>query len=195
MEFDEKALWNEKYRQGSHTEVDSEPLLVKAYADHLAGRAPGTALDIAGGAGRHALWLVQHGWRVKLVDISEAGIALARENFRKAGLSLPHALFETELADLNTVHGLGQEKYDLVIVFSYLRRELFPALAAALNPGGILVYQTYTTEQLRFPKGPHDPRFLLKPGELQSAFPSLRVLHYRENATNKATAELVARKP
>jgi tellurite methyltransferase len=196
-EADERAVWNKRYAEGSHTSLEAEALLVQVYDEYLASRPPGTALDVAGGAGRHALWLAQRGWRVKLVDISERAIALARENLRNAVSARLETLVETELADLNSIQILGQanDKYDLVLVFFFLQRELFPALAAALKPGGLLIYKTYTTEQLRLSGGPRDSRFLLQPGELQSAFPSLQLLHYRESVMNKATAELVARKP
>ena len=196
-EADERAAWNKKYAEGSHTSLEPETLLVQVYDEYLASRPPGTVLDVAGGAGRHALWLAQRGWRIKLIDISERAIALARENLRNAVPDALETLVETELADLKSIQNLGQteDKYDLILVFFFLQRELFPALAAALKPGGLLIYKTYTTEQLRLSGGPRHPRFLLQPGELQSAFPSLQLLHYRESLTNKATAELVARKP
>jgi hypothetical protein len=89
---------------------------------------------------------------------------------------------------------LGREQYDLVVVFFFLQRDLFPALTAALKPGGFLIYKTYTTEQKHFIGGPSHPMFLLEPNELLRAFPSLRVLHYHETIREKGVAELVARK-
>lgn len=201
MHRHEKTLWNKKYSAGSHGAREPEPFLLTAFAEFLAARPPGTALDVAGGAGRHALWLARRGWRVKLIDISEAGVALARENAAKAftspaGVAAPKPLlFEAEVVDLNSTPGLGDEQYDLVLVFFFLQRELFPALIRALKPGGFLVYQTYTTEQRRFAGGPTDPRYLLHPNELLQAFQSLHVLHYREIASGKGVAELVAQKP
>jgi|SRR5215831_19218583 len=192
MEPDEKTLWNKKYSEGSYPASEPEPLAVQTFTQFLATSRGGIALDVAGGAGRNALWLAQRGWRVKLIDISEAGIALAQGSLRKAGLQ---HLLETEVVDLNAMHDLGRDAYDLVLVIYYLQRELFPALAAALKPGGLLIYQTYTTGQLQLPQGPHNPRFLLQPGELRLAFPSLKVLHYLEGTSSeRATAELVARK-
>ncbi|MBA3605714.1 MAG: class I SAM-dependent methyltransferase, partial [Acidimicrobiia bacterium] len=34
-------------------------------AEEVAGLAPGTALDVACGEGRNAIWLAQQGWRVQ----------------------------------------------------------------------------------------------------------------------------------
>jgi tellurite methyltransferase len=191
MELDEKASWNKKYSEGSHSSLDPDPFLVSAYDEFLFDTTPGLALDIAGGVGRHAIWLAQHGWRVKLLDIAEVGIKQAEKNAKRAGTSRS---ISAEVCDLNTMHDLGRERYDLVVVFFFLQRELFPALTAALKPGGFLIYKTYTAEQKHFAGGPSHPMFLLEPNELLRAFSSLRILYYHQTVQEKGLAELVARK-
>ena len=124
-------------------------------------------------------------------DISEIGVKQAEENAKQTGTASSIA---TEVRDLNSVQDIGREQYDLVVVFFFLQRELFPALAAAIKPGGFLIYKTYTTEQKNFAGGPSHPMFLLQPNELLRAFPSLRVLRYHETISQKGVAELVARK-
>jgi tellurite methyltransferase len=191
MELDEKASWNKKYSEGSHSSLDPDPFLVSACDEFLFGTSPELALDVAGGVGRHAIWLAQRNWRVKLLDISEIGIKQAEENAKRAGTSRS---ISTEVCDLNTMHDLGRERYDLVVVFFFLQRELFPALTAALKPGGFLIYKTYTAEQKHFAGGPSHPMFLLEPNELLRAFSSLRILYYHQTVQEKGLAELVARK-
>ena len=221
MRHDERTVWNQKYREGSHSSLSPDPFLVTAYSEFLAGTQPGVALDVAGGVGRHSLWLAERGWRVKLVDISGVGVHLAHENFRRqhlhvvgsnrpavevieepvfdSGLAEEHSsLFteqlETEVLDLSRVHDLGHEQYDLILVFFYLQRSLFPALFSALRPGGFLIYKTYTTESRRLGRGPTHPLHLLQPNELLRAFQALRILHYHETTTERGIAELVAQK-
>ncbi|HEY6306061.1 MAG TPA: class I SAM-dependent methyltransferase [Candidatus Angelobacter sp.] len=204
MQKDEKTRWNKKYSEGPRPALElsrePEPFLLDAFGEFLAARLPGTALDVAGGAGRNALWLAQRGWRVKLIDISEAGVALARENAAKmfpsaAGAAASNQpLFTAEVMDLNSHPDLGDEQYDLVVVFFYLQRELFPALIRALKPEGFLIYETYTVEQSQS-GGPSNPKYLLRPDELLHAFGCMRILHYRERASGKAVAEMVAQKP
>ena len=191
MELDEKASWNKKYSERSHSSLEPDPFLVGAHDEFLLGTTPGLALDVAGGVGRHSIWLAQRGWRVKLLDISEVGIKQAQENAQRTGMK---SSIYTEIHDLNTMRDLGREQYDLVVVFFFLQRELFHALAAALKPGGLLIYKTYTTEQKNFPGGPSHPMFLLEPNELLHAFRSMRVLHYHETIQEKGVAELVVRK-
>jgi hypothetical protein len=62
--------------------------------------------------------------------------------------------------------------YDAVVVTNYLHRPLFAGLAAALAPGGLLLYETFAQGNERFGK-PSSPAFLLAPGELLGAFPTL----------------------
>jgi SAM-dependent methyltransferase len=195
MDIDEKSSWNKKYSEGSHTSLEPDPFLLAAYDEFLRAASPGIALDVAGGVGRHAIWLAQRGWRVKLVDISEVGIKQAAENAKQTGTA---SSIITEIRNLNSGQDFGQEQYDLVIVFFFLQRELFPALLDAIKPGGFLIYKTYTTEQRRLSSegaksGPSHPMFLLEPNELLRAFSGLRVLHYHETISQKGVAELVAR--
>ena len=191
MEIDEKILWNRKHSERSHSSLQPDPFLVSAYDEFLSGAPPGNVLDVAGGVGRHAIWLAERGWKVQLMDISDVGIQQAKENAKQAGVA---ESFVTEVRDLNGMQDFGREQYDLVLVFFFLQRELFPALISALKPGGHLIYKTYTHEQKRFSGGPSHPMFLLQPNELLHAFQSMQVLHYHETVQTKGVAELVARK-
>lgn len=211
MNTDEQIRWNQRYTESPSSWIEPDSFLVTAYEEFLADISPGAALDVAGGAGRNSVWLAERGWRVKLIDISDVALQLAREKFssaRKHCSSQPGAAAanaeaaapvqpespQTEVVDLNSVEDLGKEQYDLVVVFYFLRRELFPAIARALKPGGTLIYRTYTVNRMKVPGGPGDPRYLLQPDELLHAFPGMRVLHYHEMLQGKAAAELVARK-
>jgi tellurite methyltransferase len=195
MAIDEKSSWNKKYGEGSHGSLEPDPFLVSAYDEFLFGTTPGLALDVAGGVGRHAIWLAQRGWRTRLIDISDVGIGLAEKNASRAlGPVAKEFLITSEVADLDSVQDFGREQYDLVLVFFFLQRELFPALVEAIKPGGLLIYKTYTTEQKNFAGGPSHPMFLLKTNELLHVFSPLRILHYHETVREKGVAELVARK-
>jgi tellurite methyltransferase len=199
MEQDEKDRWNHKYSAGAKSSLEADSFLLHAYSEYLGGASAGTALDVAGGTGRHALWLAQRGWTVRLIDVSEAGVELARKNVAASladqATTISNNQVQAEVLDLRTVRDLGRERYDLVLVIFYLQRELFPALIAALKPGGFLFYKTYTTDQRHFAGGPRDPMHLLHPNELLDAFASLRVLYYHESVREQGIAELVAAKP
>jgi len=191
---DERDLWNREYSRGTHASREPDPFLLSGYRDFVEPLhpQPGRALDLAGGTGRHALWLAEKGWRVTVVDVSEVALAQLQRNSESRGLEI-----QSVAADLSTAAARKQlvtQRYDLVLVFFYLERKLFPALVRALKPGGLLIYKTYTVEQLRFTGGPRHPLHLLKPNELLRAFRGLRVLHYRETVRDKGVAEFVGLK-
>lgn len=185
----EGELWNAKYRAGSHAALKPDPLLLQADRDYVRPLLParGAVLDVAGGAGRHALFYAEQGWKASLVDASEVGIALARKNARRRKLAI-----ETIVADLNS-YDLQElpRRFDLVLVFFYLQRKLFPALVNMLKPGGLLIYKTYLHGTL---KGPTHASHLLEPNELLHAFSALRLLQYRETVGESGVAEFVGRK-
>lgn len=194
MERDEKTLWNQRHREHSHSSMEPDPFLVNACSEFMGGRPPGMALDVAGGVGRHTLWLAERGWQVRLVDVSDVGVESARKNIEAAYTSGPTPPVQFDVADLRENRNLGNEQYDLVLVFFYLQRELFPALVSALKPGGLLLYKTYTEDQRQFQGGPSHPMHLLRHNELLHTFGSLRILHYHESVAGKGVAELAARK-
>jgi SAM-dependent methyltransferase len=85
--------------------------------------------------------------------------------------------------------------FSLILCLHYLLRSLFPQMARALCPGGVLLFETFTRAQLNYAGGPRNPAYLLEPGELRTAFPELRVLFYRELNAEQGIASLVAQKP
>jgi SAM-dependent methyltransferase len=180
---DERDRWNAKFLAGEAQSLEPDPLIVET----AAALPPGSALDLAGGAGRHALWLAERGWRVVLTDVSDEGLAIAERRAAAAGLSLTlrrePAAGTLDWATAQDLH------FDLITVCWVLLREHFPALRRVLAPGGRLIYKTYTTEHPRFTQG-HSLRYALEPGELRSAFPDLTTILYRET---EGVAELVAR--
>jgi len=100
-----------------------------------------------------------------------------------------------EIVDLEQGDGWWPEGvYDVVVVVHYLHRPLFPALQAALRPGGILVYETFTRAQAERGK-PTNPAFLLEPGELRDLIGPLDLLVEREgDFEGKMLASVIARR-
>ncbi len=189
---DERERWNQKYREapGAGKRTVPDPFLLRAFSEYILPLFPhgGSALDLAGGAGRHAIWLAKRGWEVTLIDISETGVEQARQH---AGPLASHVHF---VVDDLTDFKASQTQFEVVMVFFYLERKSFSEMVKAVRPGGLLVYKTYTLEQAKLVAGPKNPAHLLKPGELLQLADGLRILHYQEEVAEKATAELVASK-
>lgn len=191
MEENARIEWDRRYGEGSHSSLTPDPFLVNAFEEFIAPAFPrgGYALDLAGGVGRHALFLADRGWQVTLIDVSAAALEQARSEAARRGLHI-----RTQPSDL-TETPLPAATFDLILNFFYLERQLFRQIEAALKPEGVLIFKTYTRQQLQLGGGPTHPMHLLESNELLRAFEGLRVLYYRETMKDKAVAELVARKP
>lgn len=150
----------------------------------------GRALDVACGSGRHALLLAASGLRVHALDRDPARISALSQAAARLRLVL-----DVEVRDLEAgAVDLGREAYEVVVVVHYLHRPLFPALVRALKPGGLLLYETFTTAQAARGE-PRNPHFLLDPGELMRLVAPLEVLRQREGEfEGRMVAGVVARK-
>jgi len=179
--------WGGRRESGKTPASGPSPWLVENAA--LAPRGART-LDVACGRGRHALFLAAAGYPVRAID---------RDADRVEGLSLLSRRLRLPL-DAETVDleapgaSLGDGEWDLVLVFHFLHRPLFPALARALRPGGVLLYETFTAEQATQGR-PTNPDFLLGKGELRRLAAPLEIVRYREGEVDgRFVASLAARK-
>lgn len=151
----------------------------------------GDALDVACGRGRHAFWLAEHGFHAWAVDRDEA--AVREINVEAQRRSLP---LEAQVVDLEADGPVrfGPAGFDLIVVVHYLHRPLFPAIVAALRPGGVLVYETFTRAQAARGR-PTNPAYLLEPGELIQLVRPLEILASREGEYDgRMVASVIARR-
>jgi len=138
--------------------------------------APGSrVLDVACGRGRHARLFAEQGCIVEAVDIdAEAGASLS---------GVPGVGFLQADIEGGPWPYAGRQ-FDAIVVTHYLHRPLLPLLAAALAPGGLLIYETFMVGHERFGR-PTNPAFLLRTGELLEAFgPPLAVLAFEEGVVS-----------
>lgn len=117
-------------------------------------RAGGTVLDVAAGAGRHTAPFLERGHAVTAIDRDVTRLP------PRPGLTVVAADLEG-----GAPWPLPGGRFDAVVVTNYLWRPLFPALLAALAPGGLLLYETFADGNERFGR-PSNPDFLLRAGEL-----------------------------
>jgi tellurite methyltransferase len=159
-------------------------------ADNINILSKGLALDIAMGGGRNAVFLAQNGFTVEGVDISELAIKNSLELAKERKVNI-----KVKVVDLETDYAIKANSYNLIICFNYLQRSLIPQIKAGIKTGGMILYETFIIDQVRFGR-PHNPDFLLKYNELLELFRDFRCLRYREGVieNRRAIASLIAQK-
>jgi 2-polyprenyl-3-methyl-5-hydroxy-6-metoxy-1,4-benzoquinol methylase len=135
--------WNQRYTDNPSPWTDQANGFLIEVAQHL---APGTALDLACGEGRNALWLARRGWTVTGLDFSDVAIRRATAAADSQGLP---ATFRT--VDLTAWQ--PSETFDLVcVIYLHLAHdsmaEIMAAASRAVTPGGTLFVVGHHVENL-----------------------------------------------
>jgi len=167
------VVWDGRYRDGAARVPQAAAVLRdNAHLLPLQGRA----LELACGLGGNALLLAAAGLSVQAWDFSAVALEALSAAAASASLSI-----KTEVRDV-VQRPPQPDSFDVIVVSHYLQRELAPGLVAALRPGGLLFYQTFTRAKVG-DGGPRNPAYRLAPNELLQLFAGLELLVYREEGT------------
>jgi len=161
MESD-RIKWNRRYEsEESYLGLHPSPFLQREIK-RIRQLAPGRcAIDVACGEGRNSIFLAQHGFQVTGIDISDTGLDKARKRAKDAGVDM-----DFQQVDLDGY--IFTKRYDLIINFNFLLRDLIVEEFQALSPGGVLVFDTIMASDELLAS--HNPAYLLRQGELQKIF-------------------------
>ncbi|MGA2098944.1 MAG: class I SAM-dependent methyltransferase [Candidatus Acidiferrum sp.] len=195
------AEWNTRHRAAAQKPPAEPASIVLEWLPLL---PEGPALDLACGTGRHSLLLAARGQSVLAVDYSATALEILENRARMEKIPATRGapgeftklragrihLLEADLENLE----LPENSFALILCLQYLKRSLFAPMGRALQPGGMLLFETFTRAQLNY-SGPRNPAYLLERGELRAGFPGLHVLFYRELNAGQGIASLVAQKP
>jgi dihydroneopterin aldolase len=140
----------------------------------------GKILDVAAGRGRHAMYLASKGLSVHGIDRDAHALHDLQAQAQQAGLSsITTESIDLEIDPLNPPD-LGTAVYDVILVFFYLYRPLFPQLIKSLKSGGVIVYETFLLDNHIHRQHPRRKEFCLEANELLTLLQGLRILHYDE---------------
>ncbi|MBT7943688.1 MAG: class I SAM-dependent methyltransferase [Alphaproteobacteria bacterium] len=144
------------------------------------GPSAGEILDLAAGGGRHGRDFHSLGHPVTAIDRDVSSLDdFAAQN----GVTVIEADLENGEATLPARTFAG------VIVVNYLFRPLMEDIVAALEPGGVLIYETFARGNEDFVR-PRNPDHLLKSGELLDlAQGRLQVVAYEHGIIKAADIE------
>jgi SAM-dependent methyltransferase len=91
--------------------------------EELGSLAPGLALDLACGGGRHAVWLRNRGWAVTAVDLAVEnidGVTCIRADLEQGEFPIKPAA------------------WDLIVCWLYWQENLLSSIAQGVKPGGVV---------------------------------------------------------
>ena len=186
-----RVRWDSRYARGEelHGLRPASPLPTA-----VAIQPPGHALDLACGAGRHALFLAERGWHVDAVDLSPVGLELLRREAERLGLAERIAGHVADLEAEPPGFTIGLGTYDMIVDICFLHRPLLAHVPAGLRAGGLFVAAIHCDE----PGQPRAHQFTLAPGELRATVQAwgLEILEPRDASVTEGrrTAEIIARR-
>lgn len=138
----------------------------------VAGVRPGTALDIAMGQGRNAVFLATLGWEVTGIDVSPQGIAVAEKEASRAGVSIE--AIEVGIEDFD----LGQARWDLIVLTYALVPVVEPEFAnqiiESMTASGLLVVESFGSDRRGRTGRPVD----IDPDRLREAYRELEIVRF-----------------
>jgi SAM-dependent methyltransferase len=185
---EQRARWDLKYEQGLPSLTEPDPFFISAYERFVDPSFPpaSVALDLAGGLGRHALWLARRRWQVTVVDLSDVAIGKLSQAALELNVELELLVGDT------SEYKFEPTRFDLIVLFYHLDRSLFPKIVSALKPGGLLISKM----SLRWDSdGTAASTSPLHRDELPSLVTELRVLHHEERPVrDRGVVEFVGRK-
>ena len=204
MKVDQQALWS-----GRYLDVGEDYLFGTAPNRFLAGQKhrlqPGwSALSVADGEGRNSVFLAEEGLAVTAVEISPVGL-------RKAQRLATSRHVEVDFVLADVLQWQAPAPFDLVaaIFVQFVgpaeRTVLFERIRSAVKPGGLLLMQGYTPQQVEYRTGgPSAVENLYTAELLRAEFAGWEILELREHEDvlaegaghkgRSALIDLVARK-
>lgn len=170
-------FWNQRYSSPEYAYGRAPNTF---FAEALTDLQPGRLLLPGEGEGRNAVFAARAGWDVDAVDFSEEGrkkaLRLADEN----GVTINYSVGDLEeLAP-------AQQSYDAVaLIFVHLppipRKSLHARCIEALRPGGRMIIEAFTPDQLQYASGgPKEQSLLYTRSMLEADFLPLEIVFQEE---------------
>lgn len=173
------ARWESRYAGDDYLFGTAPNAFLAAQRDRLPKH--GRALAVADGEGRNGVWLAEQGLDVLSLDFSPAAQEKARALARERGVTMT-----TELADVDA-WAWPESAFDVIaVIFTQFgapreRDRLFAGITRALKPGGLLLLEGYSPDQLKYRTGgPDDLERLYTRELLETAFARFASLEIRQ---------------
>jgi tellurite methyltransferase len=162
--IEDKERWNKRF-----VEFPMPDEVSKIVEKHISKANVGQAIDIACGTGRNTHFLVDKGFMVDAVDISDYALSRVKKS----------ATINKIDADLDK-YNMAPNKYDLIVNINYLNRRLVSQMKDALKAGGVVIFETFILAHGDYKHETMNLDYLLRKNELLHSFIGLDIIYYEE---------------
>jgi len=171
------SAWNARYDTEEYIfGVQPNDFLVQASAFLPAG---GHIVSLGEGEGRNGVWLAQQGFRVTGIDGSVVGLQKATQLAASRGVTLETVV--SDLAEVSFPEGVDAFISIFCHLPSSLRHSVYRRALSALRPGGIVIIEAYSPDQLSYGTGgPSDVDMLVRLTDLRDDWEGAECLLGRE---------------
>jgi 2-polyprenyl-3-methyl-5-hydroxy-6-metoxy-1,4-benzoquinol methylase len=171
--------WDERYSEPGYAYGTRPNDFLREHAAHLAGMR---VLSLAEGEGRNAVFLADQGYEVTAVDASPVAMRKAAMLAEQNGLALH--VQTADLADYDIEPGSWD---GIVSIFCHVppavRATLHQRVVAGLRPGGVLLLEAYTPDQITLGTGgPRDAGMTMSAQTLEQELDGLDILCSRKRS-------------
>lgn len=196
-------MWEERYGADEYAYGKTPNDFLKEYASRLPDG--GKVLCLAEGEGRNSVFLAEQGFLVTGVDSSIAGINKVKKLAQERGVTV-----DAIVADLAEFEIKPATWDGIVSIFCHLppplRKQVHQRVVAGLKPGGVLLLEAYTPEQLNYKTGgPPVAEMTMTLKALTEELAGLELIHAEEKVRDvveglyhtgtAAVVQVIARKP
>lgn len=166
-----KEFWDERYSNSEFVYGTAPNDFFKEWIDK---QKPGTILFPCEGEGRNAVYAATKGWDANAFDFSEKGKEKAERLAASLKVSIDYEVSEALYYNNN-------KKFDaIVLIFAHFpeitRKNIHRRLSAMLKPGGTLLLEAFSTDQIKYASGgPRNIELLYSMKLLKDDFSELEI--------------------
>ncbi len=189
-----KLNWDKRYANAEYIYGKEPNAYFKWFIDH---HKKGSILLPGEGEGRNAVYAASKGWEIHAIDYSVEAKKKALKLAREKGVDIRYENHEISAID-------DDNRYDAIaLIYLHLpsadRMQFHKKLQKLLYPGGYILLEAFTKEQLKHNSGgPKNIDMLYEPDEIKEDFNSLKLLefskqevHLEEGQHHQGTAHIL----
>ncbi|MBM7714563.1 class I SAM-dependent methyltransferase [Siminovitchia sp. FSL H7-0308] len=189
-------MWNKRFATEEYVYGEEPNAFIREHVGQL--RACGPVVCFAEGEGRNAVFLAREGHDVTAWDYAESGLRKTKSLAAKHGV-----VVKTKTVDLLEYEVEAGQFDAAIMVFGHFQsrdqKEVFKKMLKVVKPGGVVMLEVYSKEQIRYGTGgPREIDMLYDPKDVLDWIGGHHVVHFfwgeqdrKEGTLHKGLAHVI----